>query len=76
MFIVLCIPQRGPKLNFNTRSHMTNLVQKYANPKVETEPVEMRGIEAHHADRGPSQKDQLEPCGQGKSSVSIQKLSN
>jgi hypothetical protein len=43
---------------------------------VETEPVEMRGIEAHHADRGPSQKDQLESCGQGKSSVSIQKLFN
>jgi hypothetical protein len=38
---------------------MTNLVQKYANPKVETEAVEMRGIEAHQADRGPSQKDQL-----------------
>jgi hypothetical protein len=30
----------------------------------------------HHADRGPSQKDQLEPCGQGKSSVSIKKKLN
>jgi hypothetical protein len=48
---------------------MTNLAQKHANPKVETKPVEMRGIEAHHADRRPSQKDQLEPCGQGKSYV-------
>jgi hypothetical protein len=51
---------------------MTNLAQKYANPKVETKPVEMKRIEANHVDRGPSQKDQLKPYGQGKSSINSQ----